>query len=270
MKTYLLTWNPKNWGWETIKEDILQLEKHGVFRDSWSCGNKKNTIKSGDRVFLMHLGVEPKGIVASGYTTSDIYQDVHWDKSKDTLANYVKIDFDVILNPKEQDILSADLLVSNKPFSDYSDWFPQSSGNNIDDTIALELEKVWFSHLNNKKYISDYFIGDSIPNQILEGNKIEAVTSRYERNPHARQLCLSKHGYDCAVCGFNFEKTFGSLGKDYIHVHHVNPLYEIDKVHELNPFTDLIPICPNCHSMIHSKRPAMKIDELKRLINNEK
>ncbi len=144
MKTYLLTWNPENWKWETINDDILKLQKQGVFQDSWSCGNSKHTIKTGDRVFLMHLGIEPKGIVASGYTTSDIYQDTHWDKSKDKLANYVMINFDVIINPKEQDILSADLLVSNKPFSNYSNWFPSSSGIIINDEIANELEKVWF------------------------------------------------------------------------------------------------------------------------------
>jgi len=270
MKTYLLTWNPNNWAWETLKDDIKQLENLGVFRDSWSCGNKKNTIKTGDRVFLMHLGVEPKGIVASGYTTSDIYQDTHWDKTKSALANYVKIDFDVILNPKEQDILSADFLIANKPFSDFSDWFPRSSGNNIEDNIASELEKAWFSHLNKKQYFSNYYIGDNDSKQILEGNKIETVTTRYERNPHARQLCLKIHGYSCAICDFNFEKQYGLLGKDFIHVHHVNPLSEVDKIHELNPKIDLIPVCPNCHSMIHIKRPALKIDELRQLIKDKK
>ena len=44
MKTYLLIWNPKNWNWETLNDDIQQLKKFGVFRDSWSCGNSKNTI----------------------------------------------------------------------------------------------------------------------------------------------------------------------------------------------------------------------------------
>ena len=87
----------------------------------------------------MHLSDEPKGIIASGYTTSDIYQDKHWDKTKKNLANYVKIDFDIILNPKKQKILSVYFFKSNKPFSDYSNWLPISSGSNIADSIASEL-----------------------------------------------------------------------------------------------------------------------------------
>ena len=149
MNTFLLTWNPSNWSWETLEKDIKQLEKLGVYRDSWSCGNRKHTIKSGDRVFLMRLGVEPKGIMASGYTTSNIYQDDHWDESKPigTKTNYVNIDFDVILNPNEQEILKADYLLTNQPFSEFPDWFPQSSGNTIGKEIANELEVVWFQHI---------------------------------------------------------------------------------------------------------------------------
>ncbi len=136
--------------------------------------------------------------------------------------------------------------------------------------LLMNLKKYGFNHLNNKKYFSDYFISDSRSKQVLEGSKIETVISRYERNPHARQICLNEHGYDCAVCGFNFEKIYGNFGKDFIHVHHLNPLSEINKVHELNPINNLIPICPNCHSMIHLKRPAMKINELKAIINKIK
>jgi 5-methylcytosine-specific restriction protein A len=265
MNTFLLTWNPSNWPWETLEKDIKQLEKHGVFRDSWSCGNKKHTIKLGDRVFLMRLGSEPKGIVASGYTTSDIYQDEHWDKSKQAgmLTSYVKIDFDVILNPEIHDIVSADYLTTTYPFKNYSDWFPRSSGNRIDDLIASELENTWFNHLNEKSLFLDYFIGESETYQLLEGNKVESITSRYERNPYARQKCLQKHGYNCSICGFNFEQHYGTIGKDYIHVHHINPLNEVQKAHLLNPETDLIPVCPNCHSMLHRVRPALTIDEIK-------
>lgn len=269
MNTHLLTWNPQKWQWDTLEDNIKHLETFGVFSDSWSCGNKKNTIKTGDRVFLMQLGVEPKGIVASGHTTSDIYQDTHWDESKSSTANYVKIDFDVILNPKDQKILSADFLKTNKPFSEFKDWFPQSSGNKIDNSIASELERVWFNHLIDIQYLSKYDIDNIDSKLLLEGNKIETVTTRYVRKQYTRQLSLKTHGYNCAVCGFNFEKHYGPIGKDFIHVHHVKPLAEVDKIHELNPITDLIPVCPNCHAMIHTRRPAWEIDELKQQIKEQ-
>jgi len=40
----------------------------------------------------------------------------------------------------------------------------------------------------------------------------------------------------------------------------------IGSEYELNPILDLIPVCPNCHSMLHKKKPAYKIDELKSFI----
>lgn len=38
-------------------------------------------------------------------------------------------------------------------------------------------------------------------------------------------------------------------------------LSEIGKEYEINTIKDVIPVFPNCHSMIHSKRPASKIDK---------
>ena len=116
----------------------------------------------------------------------------------------------------------------------------------------------------DKSYIKDYFIGNTESLGILEGNKIETVTSRYERHPYARQRCLNKHGYNCSICGFNFEKHYVKIGKEFIHVHHVTPLDEIKKAHSVNPEIDLAPVCPNCHSMIHRKHPALTIDEIKK------
>jgi 5-methylcytosine-specific restriction protein A len=47
----------------------------------WSCGNTKQ-IEIDDRVFLIRLGVEPKGIVGSGWVTKPPYFDEHWDAQK--------------------------------------------------------------------------------------------------------------------------------------------------------------------------------------------
>ena len=46
-----------------------------------------------------------------------------------------------------------------------------------------------------------------------------------------------------------FAKTYGDLGKEFIEVHHLHPVSE--GVREVNPVEDLIPLCSNCHSMIH-------------------
>ncbi len=107
--------------------------------------------------------------------------------------------------------------------------------------------------------------------QIMEGYKEgkpnQITTNIYERNPLARKECIESFGWLCSVCGFNFEKIYGTLGKDFIHVHHLNPLAEISEPHLINPINDLRPICPNCHAMIHRyKDKTLTIKELKTII----
>lgn len=87
------------------------------------------------------------------------------------------------------------------------------------------------------------------------------------RNSEAREACIAKHGWNCAVCEINFEQTYGSIGKDYIHVHHIEPLAYANGIREVNPVTDLIPICPNCHAMVHRTDPPMSISALRTLLN---
>ncbi|WP_340169122.1 HNH endonuclease [Lacinutrix sp.] len=70
----------------------------------------------------------------------------------------------------------------------------------------------------------------------------------------------------CQVCEFDFEKNFGEIGRGFIHVHHLREISTLRKEYIINPKTDLIPVCPNCHSMLHRKRPAYKISELKQIL----
>lgn len=95
--------------------------------------------------------------------------------------------------------------------------------------------------------------------------KIKSITlNKYERNTLARKECLEYYGYVCVVCGENLEKKYGQrLGRNFIHVHHEKPLSEIGKEYKVNGIRDLKPVCPNCHSIIHRKRPCFKIEEIK-------
>jgi 5-methylcytosine-specific restriction protein A len=62
--------------------------------------------------------------------------------------------------------------------------------------------------------------------------------------------------------------TYGPIGEGRIHVHHLRELAEVKQAHSINPIKDLRPVCPNCHMMLHSKRPALSIDELKKHLRN--
>lgn len=105
-----------------------------------------------------------------------------------------------------------------------------------------------------------------LPESYLEGAVIRVSVNAYERNAEARKTCIEHYGCTCAVCGFDFEVAYGEIGRGFIHVHHVKPLSEIGEQYEVDPIQDLRPVCPNCHAMIHTKSPAMTIEELKTLI----
>jgi len=108
---------------------------------------------------------------------------------------------------------------------------------------------------------------DEIENQTLsEGAKKQVIVNAYERNPKARQECIKYYGAKCFICGFDFEKKYGEIGRGFIHVHHIKPLSEINEEYEVNPIQDLRPVCPNCHAMIHKKKPAYSIEEIQSLL----
>ena len=107
------------------------------------------------------------------------------------------------------------------------------------------------------------------PNEVFKEGASKAVTvNQYERSAAARSRCLEHHGYMCAVCSFDFESAYGEIGKSYIHVHHTVPISEIRGEYELDPINDLIPVCPNCHAMIHITRPALSIEQLRKHIKS--
>ena len=73
--------------------------------------------------------------------------------------------------------------------------------------------------------------------------------------------------YRCEVCGLSYEEKYGVLGKNYIEVHHVKPLFSLDEEVDVNPQTDLVCLCANCHRMIHRKKNAIiAVEELKSLL----
>lgn len=98
------------------------------------------------------------------------------------------------------------------------------------------------------------FPESNLPDNAYEGAKKEIVVNRYERSTIARQRCIDAHGIACFVCGFSFEKTYGEIGKGFIHIHHIVPLNQIGSSYKVNFKNDLIPVCPNCHAMLHRKK----------------
>lgn len=106
------------------------------------------------------------------------------------------------------------------------------------------------------------------PAPLVEGAALEVTLTRYERDPQARALCLAHYGVSCLACGANFEQLYGEVGRGFIHVHHVEPLAVSGDAHVVDPVTDLRPVCPNCHAMLHRKSPPFTVAELQVILKS--
>jgi len=124
---------------------------------------------------------------------------------------------------------------------------------------------IWeFNSLNPSR--TEKGIDEITDNRFIEGKHRKITVNSYERNPFARRECLGYHGFSCKICGFHFEKFYGEIGKRYVQVHHLIHFSEITEEYVIDPIKDMIPVCANCHAMIHRKNPILSPDELKSMI----
>ena len=90
---------------------------------------------------------------------------------------------------------------------------------------------------------------------LVEGAIKLSVINRRERNPRNRLLCIRLHGEVCKACGLDPYERYGECGS-IIEVHHLEPLSSLASPKPYDPATDLVPLCPNCHRAVHSRRPV--------------
>jgi hypothetical protein len=72
----------------------------------------------------------------------------------------------------------------------------------------------------------------------------------------------------CSICSFSFPATYGEIGKGVIEAHHTQP------ISSLTPDTivtsaDLVPVCSNCHTMLHRHRPWLTVEELHTIFSEQ-
>ena len=145
MNYWLLTRNPKRWGWNERLGGYLDLmnriQQVGKVFERWSTGVNVS-IKEGDRVFLIRLGEDPRGIVASGYAATNVFKSPHWEDhraEKGDLSKHIYVEFDKILDIKDSPLPMSILKVISPSFK----WSSQASGISIPEEIALKLEEIW-------------------------------------------------------------------------------------------------------------------------------
>ena len=125
-----------------------------------------------------------------------------------------------------------------------------------------------YEKATSSEIISPEEIDAEIAENLYEGTRKQVYVNSYERNKDARDQCVKHYAAKCIICGFDFEKTYGKIGRNIIHVHHLKPLSEIGERYQIDPINDLRPVCPNCHVIIHKKTPPYSIDEVMAMIKN--
>ncbi|MDX2193533.1 MAG: hypothetical protein NW201_09265 [Gemmatimonadales bacterium] len=98
---------------------------------------------------------------------------------------------------------------------------------------------------------------------LMEGALSRVLRSRHERNAAARAQCIAHHGTRCKVCDLSFGEKYGPLGEGLIHVHHLTPLGKQRGARRVDPVTELVPVCPNCHAMLHREDPPLGVERLR-------
>jgi 5-methylcytosine-specific restriction enzyme A len=101
---------------------------------------------------------------------------------------------------------------------------------------------------------------------IPEGARIRVEVNRYERSPVNRAACIAHYGPVCRACSFDFRAFYGELGEGYIEVHHRTPVSQMNEAYFVNPIADLVPVCANCHAMLHRTDPPMAVEALRMLL----
>ena len=262
--------------------------------DSWELVDTKIAVKTVDKSVFAHFGVSiPMRSLSVFFGVDKLEKN---DRKTITLIydnnNYMAtIEIDILHNSISKIMWNADFrdLLKSEMFTYYNIF--------INDTVHNDIKwpKIRFSKINDIQFEVTFIYVTEIENdnreEVEEGeghtNKTELTNiesnvrkegkvkyvygKQYERDPNNRIEAIKFHGTKCVVCGFDFEKFYGARGKGYIEIHHIKPLSSIGKEIDINPKMDLVPVCSNCHKMIHRRKDkVLSINEMKNLLINKK
>lgn len=134
-------------------------------------------------------------------------------------------------------------------------------------TVQKKLKSLGFVVASSAALNSSRLTEETSSKELWEGGTVEVHVNRYERSDTARAECISAHGTACSICEFDFADIYGIEFSGFIHVHHVVPLsHGTGKPRKVDPQKDLVPVCPNCHAIIHFGGTTRSIQMVKDLV----
>lgn len=219
---------------------------------------------------FLRQGRDTPGLIGWGRIRSQVYQRKHWDKAKRAegrLSNEVQITFDWLCDPKSKASIPFATL-STDPLTKRGNWSAQASGTRLPAHVVAGVRKLWALHKTRLPSFKDLPPVKQVPRpELLEGAKFTTLVSVYERPRAARLQCLEAHGTVCFGCGFDFGAFYGPDAEGLIEVHHLKPISQSGGRRRVDPIKDLIPLCANCHRVVHMKKQeVMSLPGLKALV----
>lgn len=195
------------------------------------------------------------------YTSGYVYfaSSVAYENFTDECSGYpVRVDVD-----KWENFVPEGVSVKGPPFPRYKTVY-----------AAFDIDEDRFNAISSS--LSGEPVTTVIPEEVdssktyHEGAAKTITVNAYERSSEARSNCIEHHGWSCGVCGFAMADLYGTLGEGVIHVHHLRELASLGEEYEVDPIKDLRPVCPNCHTILHTSTPAMTITQLRKVLAGRK
>lgn len=136
--------------------------------------------------------------------------------------------------------------------------------------------KAWLADHDRKikpfpQFEQEIISNTDLPDELfIEGAMRDILTNKYERNKKARARCIAHYGTACLACGIDFGALYGEEFSGKIEVHHRKPLHAIKEDYVVDPISDLVPVCPNCHMVIHSKKDGVyTVEEVREMLHKD-
>jgi 5-methylcytosine-specific restriction protein A len=286
MTAIILVWDPderNDWTYPAVLDEVAET---GRYLASWEIGTSlgyaaggdagaggyaSGTAAAGTDAWLVLQGRHGRGLIGHGVIVSErpVPRVLAADSASAAQAGaqagaqaasplYIQVDFDALLPAGDQ--IPPGVLAESVPGIDWEAVHGPALA--VEPAVEALLRGLWGEFGPVPADATQ-----PVPGTVPAAAVTRVEVNRYEHSPDARRVCVAHHGTSCAACGFSFEIAYGEIGKDFIPVHHLVPASQLGSAYELDPVTDLVPLCANCHAMAHhGVRTPRSVAELRRIM----
>ena len=198
----------------------------------------------------------------------------------------------VVLNKRDVDVVELSRQLAYEAKIEGKETFPSPNsiamktanfmslytGTGLSHTSTLD-KKIWEKYTSKLLTLEKSAFRQGIkilsnPIEAEEGSIVPVMHLLRERNysliREKKRLARQTGNLRCSLCGFDFEKTYGDIGYNFIEAHHITPLASYIQCGQRTRLDDLILVCSNCHRMLHRINKSNAVDVLNHILKRSK